>query len=55
MVSVEECKKVLEAAMREVEWIIPEDVLSSTLHYLAEYERLKILKSWGDYPETMGR
>ena len=55
MLSVGLCKDTLEVAIREVDVYIPKQVLESTLYYLKEYERLKSLQSWSDYPEAMGR
>ena len=55
MLSVGLCKDTLEVAMGEVDVYIPKQVLESTLYYLKEYERLKSLQSWSDYPEAMGR
>lgn len=54
-VSVAECKRVLKAAIGEMNAIIPDDVLEWTIFYLNEYVRLKIEKSWDDCPERMGR
>jgi hypothetical protein len=53
--SVTECKDTLETAIRVSSVRIPTQVIESTLYYLKEYERLKILQSWSDSPEAMGR
>lgn len=55
IITIDECKHVLEAAIGEVNVIIPDDVLEWAIFYLKEYERLKIEKSWDDCPERMGR
>lgn len=55
LITIDECKQVLEAAIGEVNVIIPDDVLEWAIFYLEEYERLKIEKSWDDCPERMGR
>jgi hypothetical protein len=53
--SVTECKDTLETAIRVSSVRIPTQVIESTLYYLKEYERLKLLQSWSDSPEAMGR
>jgi len=55
MLSVGLCKDTLEVAIGKEGAYIPKQVLESTLYYLKEYERLKSLQSWSDYPEAMGR
>lgn len=55
MRTIEECKKILECAIGEVDYIIPHDVLEDTIQHLDDYKKLKIEKSWEDYPEGMGR
>lgn len=55
MLSVGLCKDTLEVAIGEVDTYIPKQVLESTLYYLKEYERLRALQSWSDFPEAMGR
>lgn len=55
ILSVALCKYTLEAAIGEVDAYIPEQIIESTLYYLKEYEQLKSLQSWSDYPEAMGR
>ena len=49
------CKHILELAIGDVEPYIPQQVIESVLYYLKEYERLKSLQSWSDFPESMGR
>ena len=53
--SVGLCKDTLEIAIGKEGAYIPKQVLESTLYYLKEYERLKALQSWSDFPEAMGR
>ena len=55
MLSVDLCKDTLEVAIGKEGAYVPKQVLEATLHYLKEYERLKSLQSWSDYPEAMGR
>ena len=55
MKTVDECSKILEAAIGEVDHIIPSDVLEDTIYYLKQYKKLEVAKSWDDYPESMGR
>lgn len=55
MISADECKRVLELAIGEAEYVIPEDVLKAAIHYISEYQRLEIETSWDRCPETMGR
>ena len=55
MVDIDKCKEVLELAIGEVEGIIPDEILESTIQHLEDYQRLKIEKSWDDSPEAMGR
>jgi hypothetical protein len=55
ILSVALCKDTLEVAIGEVDAYIPQQVIESTLYYLKEYELLKPLQSWSDYPEAMGR
>lgn len=55
ILSVDLCKDTLEISIGEVDTYIPKQVIESTLYYLKEYERLKSLQSWSDFPESMGR
>ena len=55
LVSTDECKQVLEAAIGEANAIIPDEVLEWAIFYINEYIRLKIEKSWAESPERMGR
>lgn len=55
ILSVSLCKDTLEIAIGDVDAYIPKQVIESTLYYLKEYERLKSLQSWSDFPESMGR
>lgn len=55
ILSVALCKDTLEIAIGDVDVYIPKQVIESTLYYLKEYERLKLLQSWSDFPESMGR
>lgn len=55
ILSVALCKDTLEIAIGDVDAYIPKKVIESTLYYLKEYERLKSLQSWSDFPESMGR
>lgn len=55
ILSVALCKDTLEIAIGDVDAYIPKQVIESTLYYLKEYERLKSLQSWSDFPESMGR
>lgn len=55
VLSVGLCKDALEVAIGEVDTYIPKQVIESTLYYLKEYERLRALQSWSDFPEAMGR
>ena len=45
-ITVNECKRVLEAAGGEVEAIIPDEVLEATIRYLDEYKRLALAESY---------
>lgn len=53
--SVTACKDTLEVAMKNPNVRIPKQMIESTLYYLKEYERLKSLQGWSDFPEAMGR
>ena len=55
ILSVALCRDTLEIAIGETDVYIPKQVMESTLYYLKEYERLKLLQSWSDCPESMGR
>ena len=55
ILSVDLCKDTLEISIGEGDTYIPKQVIESTLYYLKEYERLKSLQSWSDFPESMGR
>ena len=55
MRSAKECQDILELAIGEVEAAIPDDVLEDTIKYLDEYEKIRIEKSWDEFPETVGR
>ena len=55
LVSASECTQVLEAAIGEVNAIIPDEVLEWAVFYINEYIRLKIEKDWTDCPERIGR
>lgn len=55
MIDVEECKKVLECSIGEVEAIIPREIIESTIQHLEDYQKLQFEKSWDDSPEAMGR
>ena len=55
ILSVGLCKDTLEIAIGKEGAYIPKQVLESTLYYLKEYERLRALQSWSDFPEAMGR
>ena len=54
-IEIEEVINVLEAAIGEVECIIPSEILESAVEYLKEYEDLKSVESWRKFPESMGR
>ena len=55
MKTVKECKEILELAIGEVDHVVPADVLESTICYLNEFEKLKVEKSWDNYPKQIGR
>jgi hypothetical protein len=55
ILSIALCKDTLETAIHNVDTYIPKQVIESTLHYLKDYERLKSLQSWSNFPESMGR
>ncbi len=55
LVSIDECKKILELSIDDVRYYIQEDVIWSVIHYLDEYRRLEVSQSWRDYPEAMGK
>ena len=52
--TVDECKKILELAIGEVDHVIPADVLEATIYYLEDYEKVKSKLGWIKYPERMG-
>ena len=55
LVSIDECKQILEVSIDDVRDYIPENVIWSVIHYLDEYRKLEVLQSWRDYPEAMGK
>ena len=56
LVSIDECKEVLETAIGEgLDAIIPDKILEATIAYLDAYERLESEMSWIASPERMGR
>lgn len=54
-IEINEVINVLETAIGEVECIIPSEILESAVEYLKEYEDLKSVESWREFPESMGR
>ena len=52
MLTVNECKEYLKQILMEDE---DKEYLDSITYYLDEYERLRIEKSWAEFPERMGR
>ena len=52
MLTANECKEYLKQILMEDE---DKEYLDSITYYLDEYERLRIEKSWAEFPERMGR
>jgi len=55
IIDIKECKQVLEAAIGEADYIIPQEIIQSTIQHLTDYETLKFDVSWDCAPEAMGR
>lgn len=53
-IEIKEVMNVLEAAIGEAEYIIPSQILECAVEYLKEYEDLKSVESWREFPESMG-
>lgn len=54
-IKIEEVISVLEAGVGEAEYVIPSEVLESAIEYLKDYEDMKAVESWREFPEVMGR
>lgn len=53
-IEIKEVMNVLETAIGEAEYIIPSQILECAVEYLKEYEDLKSVESWREFPESMG-
>ena len=53
-IEIKEVMNVLEAAIGEAEYIVPSQILECAVEYLKEYEDLKSVESWIEFPESMG-
>lgn len=53
-IKIEEVISVLEAGVGEAEHVIPSEVLESAIEYLKDYEDMKAVESWREFPEGMG-
>lgn len=53
-IKVKEVISILEAGIGEAEYVIPSAVLESAIEYLNDYEDMKAVESWREFPEEMG-